>query len=183
MSDFLGDRRKALEDSFFAKRDRALLDQLHQQLQKEELSKASGITDDAVLESLVAAELGAQTITALSLVPLVATAWADGKLEATERDAIVAAIEGQGIQPGSIPHKLLEHWLSEAPGEDLVVAWKGYIGAIASSMPDGAATALRNEVLGRAKNVAQAAGGILGLGSISNAEQEVLDDLESAFPS
>jgi hypothetical protein len=40
---------------------------------------------------------------------------------------------------------------------------------------------LKNSVMGRARAVAEAAGGILGLASISSAEKQKLDELEWAF--
>ena len=53
--DFLGDRRKALEEEFFAKHNRQLLQQLRQTTavgaQKEALAAASGITDAACLNN------------------------------------------------------------------------------------------------------------------------------------
>ena len=55
MTEFLKDRERALEDSFFAKRDKELLAKLQQNLQKEQLGNASGISDDSVLDSLLAA--------------------------------------------------------------------------------------------------------------------------------
>ena len=52
--EFLGDRRAALEEAFFAKKDRELLQRLRELDQarqtKEGLSAASGITDESVLE-------------------------------------------------------------------------------------------------------------------------------------
>jgi hypothetical protein len=77
---------------------------------------------------------------------------------------------------------LFENWLQEAPDENLVSAWKAFVGAAVDGFSEPAA-AFRHDLIGRAKKVAQAAGGILGLGSISSSEQKVLDDLESAFPS
>jgi len=183
MTDFLRDREKALENSFFAQRDKELLSKLAQEVKKEQLAEASGIHEHAVLESLLAANLDPETIAALALVPLVATAWADQKLDEKEREALVAAIESEGIAAGSVAHDLISQWLDEAPGPDLVAAWKGYIGELIKKLPGDASTALRDDVLGRAKKVAQAAGGRLGVGSISRAEKKVLDDLESAFSS
>jgi hypothetical protein len=40
---------------------------------------------------------------------------------------------------------------------------------------------LRKEVLGRARQIAAAAGGVLGCGSISRAEAAVLEEVETAL--
>lgn len=183
MSDeFLGERRRVLEDSFFAQRDRDLMEKLKEQVKKEALSDACGIKDAAALECLVQANISPQTITALTLVPLIAVAWADGQIAPAERDAIRQATESAGIAADSACRQLLEYWLTE-PQPNLVVAWKEYIHALAASGSPEALETLRHDVLGRAKEVALAAGGILGMHRISKSEQAVLDDLASAFPS
>ena len=184
MSDeFLGERRRVLEDSFFAQRDRELMEKLRRRAKEEALSDACGINNPAVLEGLVNANISAETITALTLVPLIAVAWADGKLASKERDAILAATESAGIDANSVCRQLLEAWLAEAPGPELVDAWKEYIRALAATSSAAAVETLRDDVLGHAREIATAAGGILGLGSLSKREQAVIDDLATAFSS
>ena len=54
--------------------------------------------------------------------------------------------------------------------------------ALAPSLSESARNALKNDLLGRAQAVAQAAGGLLGLGNkISTSERAVLDELGEAF--
>ncbi|MDA1049496.1 MAG: hypothetical protein O3C40_03325 [Planctomycetota bacterium] len=181
--EFLGERRRVLEDSFFAQRDRELMEKLRQQVKADALSDACGIRNPAVIESLVNANISPETITALTLVPLIAVAWADGKIAAEERDAFWSATEAAGIEAGSICRQLLDAWLTEAPGPELVTAWKAYIQALAASASSAAVETLRNDVLDHARRIAAAAGGILGVGSISKSEKAVIDDLASAFSS
>src|SRR5438105_8011251 len=98
--ELFGDRRKALEEAFFAKQNERVKQQLRAkqegQARREALAAASGIRDEGVLDQLVALGLGAETLAALSLVPLVEVAWADGTIDAKERAAILAGIEKQG---------------------------------------------------------------------------------------
>jgi len=184
MSDeFLGERRRVLEDSFFAQRDRELMKELKKQVNAEALSDACGIKNQAVLEGLVNANISPETITALTLVPLIAVAWADGKIAPEERAAIFAATESVGIEADSVCRQLIEAWLAEAPGPELVEAWKGYIRALAASASAAAVETLRGDVLDHARGIATAAGGILGVGSISKSEKAVIDDLASVFSS
>ena len=49
------------------------------------------VADDAVLEKLANFGMDASTLAALSLAPLVLVAWADGEVDAKERDAVLAA--------------------------------------------------------------------------------------------
>jgi uncharacterized protein DUF533 len=183
--DLFGDRRKALEDAFFAKQNEKARQELRAKhegrARREALTAASGIRDDRVLDALASLGLGSETLAALSLVPLVEVAWADGAVDAKERAAILATVEQQGIPRQSPAHQLLEEWLSKPPEPRLLVTWKEYVKALASA-DAGALTALRGDVLGRARAVAEAAGGFLGLGSkISKAEEKMLQDLEQAL--
>jgi hypothetical protein len=186
--EFLGDRRKALEEEFFAKQNQRLLQQLGATMaakaKREALAAASGITNAAVLEQLVAADLSGETLAALSLVPLVEVAWADGNLDDKERSALLKAAEQAGLSPDSASYQLFDEWLRERPSRRLLAAWKAYVTALSSTLDAQAKQALRQDLLGRARAVAEAAGGFLGLGRrISSAEQAVLTELEQAFAS
>ena len=181
----LNSRRKALEESFYSKLDQELLDKLKteidQQEQKEQLAACSGITNDELLDRLIQRGIDAPTWAAISLIPLVEVAWADGKMESQERDAILQAAEQSGLEPETPSYILLQQWLEQKPDANLRDTWKQYISELAKDADPEAKPKFREAVLGRAKMVAEAAGGFLGMGSkISAAEQEVLDDLESA---
>ena len=183
----LDDRRAALEEAFFGKQNDALLRQLRKadeaKRTKAELSAASGITDDAVLEKLAALNIGSDTLTALSLVPLVAVAWADGSIDDNERRAAFSRAAEAGLAKQDVSHQLFERWLAEPPPPALLAAWKEYIGAFLATRSHEARTAFKLEILGRARTVAKAAGGFLGIGrKISPLEERVLSELEGAFP-
>ncbi|MBN1588662.1 MAG: hypothetical protein JW888_04030, partial [Pirellulales bacterium] len=75
-------RRRELEDKFFHERDQALLQALREERESKErkraLSEASGITDEDLLRQLDALDVRSETLVALSLIPMIAVAWADG---------------------------------------------------------------------------------------------------------
>lgn len=186
MSDeFLGDRKKALEESFFAKENERLKERLRAQRHKTEakqaLSEASGIRDDAMLDHLVALDIGPDTWTALSLVPLVEVAWADHALQARERQAILEAAADVTVTPGKPSYALLESWLAERPDGRLLDVWGEYVVGLCARLDESGRHQLREEIMGRARRVAAAAGGVLGWKSVNEAEQAVLDRLERAF--
>ena len=187
MTEFLDERRNALEETFFAKKDRELIERLKAEKEesslKSELAELSGITDDAVLSSLVGQGISASTMAALSLVPLVEMAWADQVVQDRERQAIREAAAKSGIVAESAAGQLLEQWLDERPGAELLETWKLYVKDLVSSLPAGTAASLKSEVLGRAEEVAKAAGGILGVGRFSSEEQDKLAELDAAFNS
>src|SRR5919198_1576509 len=108
--EFLHDRKRALENEFFHKREKALIERMRteqaRQTARQALATASGLTDPAVLDRLVGLGIEPDTLLALRLVPLVAVAWADGKLDDRERRAVLAGLEAAGITAGSAAYAL-----------------------------------------------------------------------------
>lgn len=117
-----------LEDAFFLEQDRLLKDRLQAMKNlartKEAISSVSGITNDAVLERLVALDVKPETVAALAAVPLIEVAWADGRIDPAERVAVLNHANGIGIVPGSVEHELLERWLTHRPSPQLMTAWQ-----------------------------------------------------------
>ena len=181
----LEERGRALEDQFFEKENQeklsAMKHKLDTQRSKDELRRASGMSDDAVLDRLVALGLRANTIAALSLVPLVQVAWADGAIQDNERTAILQGAHGKGLEEGTDGYELLQSWLKNQPGDELFTAWESYIKALASQLNDEQNRLLKTQIVGFAKMVATAAGGILGFGKVSASEEAVLTQIEAAF--
>jgi hypothetical protein len=185
-TELLGDRRRALEEQFFRKENQRLAAGLRLKRLTEEakadLERVSGIEDEAVLDKLVELGIGADTLTAMTLVPLVEMAWADGKMDTGEYEAILGGAEAAGITPGTPAYALLRDWLENRPPPRLLSAWRDYIGALCDEMIPAQRRALKNEVLSRARKVAEAAGGFLGVGrKVSREEEQVLGILETAF--
>ena len=184
--DFLGDRRKALEDSFFAQQDDQLIQQMHEKKEraqrKQDLAAASGISNQAVLDALAELGIESSTLAALALVPLVEVAWADGAVQTGERQAILRAAHEAGIDREHPSHALLDGWLQNRPGPDVLRAWREYIAGLCEHLDPVANEALRHDIVGRARTVAEAAGGFLGVGQkVSGAEEQLLAELDGAF--
>ncbi len=179
----LGAERKSLEAAFFAKRNSAL-EGMRSQREKqrgEDLARVSLIRDPEVIAKLVDLGLDSASWVALSLVPLVEVAWADGAMSRRERDAILTAAVRHGIEPGSPSREMLESWLDAQPPGALFVAWDAYATGLVAKLSREERTTLREEIVERARKVAQAAGGILGIASISDAEKRVIAVLEQKF--
>jgi hypothetical protein len=181
----LEERGRALENQFYEKENQqklaAMKKKLDAQQSKDELRKASGMSDDAVLDRLIALNLRANTIAALSLVPLIQVAWADGSVQDNERTAILQGAHGKGLEDGTPGYELLQTWLKSPPTEDLFAAWEAYIKALSAQLNDEQNRLLKNQIVGFAKMVAAAAGGILGFGKVSASEEKVLNRIEAAF--
>ncbi|MEN6307974.1 MAG: hypothetical protein ABFD91_09490, partial [Anaerohalosphaeraceae bacterium] len=73
-------------------------------------------------------------------------------------------------------------WLQHRPSQELLNAWMHYIQGLCETLTAAQKKNLKNELVGHARQIAQAAGGFLGLGNkISEAERCVLERLESVF--
>ena len=186
MTEYLGDRRKALEESFFAKHEQKLRADIRAQKEKEQgmeaLAANCGVKDAGVLGALIDAGIEPETLPALTLLPLVVVAWADGTVDAKERKAVLEAAEGAGIAKGDSPHALLEAWLEVRPPENFMDAWEGYARELRDVLGEAQRESVRRDIVDRARSVAEATGGVLGLGSkISREEKEVLKRVEAAL--
>jgi hypothetical protein len=184
--EFLGDRKKALEESFFSKHNAKLLERMKAEKKKkaarEALAEISGIDDEEVLRKLTELDIGADTWAVISLVPLVEVAWADGKMDEKERNAVLASAEANGVLRGTPGHELLEYWLARRPDARLLEVWGEYMVGLCAKLDADEKAAIEQKIIGRAREVAQAAGGFLGLGSkISPEEEAMLRGLDKAF--
>jgi hypothetical protein len=185
--EILRERGRSLEEEFFRREDARLKERLRQAAERESareaLVRASGIKSPEVLDRLIDLDIHPETVAALSLVPLVEVAWADGSLDASERGAVLERADTAGFAPGSIERALLETWLSRKPEPKLLRAWVHLVEGLCEQMSPQEVAALREGLLDKARAVAGASGGFLGLGSkISAKEADVIRRLESAFP-
>ena len=180
----LDQRGYSLEEAFFEKENKRLLEDMRKKNAAEKaleaLSQASGIRNFELLGQIHEIGLGPETLAALSLVPLVEVAWADGSIRKKERATILKAARDSGL-PEESSHQVLERWLTRRPDLTLLELWKEYVSELLKGSPE-IADGLRREVLGRAEEVATTSRPVLGR-KISNSERRVLDDLARAFES
>lgn len=178
-------REIGLEEAFFKERDQQLLAKLRGELaafeDKRKLAHVTGIVEEHVLTGLVLAGVRPESLAAVSLVPLVEVAWCDGMVAPEERDAVLNAAAREGIHEGSAAYALLGQWLQEHPDPKIIAAWKEYVHEAARLMPKEAVAALKKQMVDRATRVAAAAGGFLGLATISKHEKAKIEELAKAF--
>jgi len=182
--DDLDSSRRALETAFYREGSDAFRESLaaEQVRARGALALATGISDEKLLTRLAELGIRPETLAALTLIPLIEAAWADGVLDDKEREAVLSGAASSGIAPGSASYGLLELWTLERPAPDLVALWREFIAALGRSLTDAERTRLRERVIGRARDVAAAAGGLLdATPNVSAEEQAVLDDLGGAF--
>lgn len=178
-------REQALRNEFFHQVDEDLMAELESKSGSEKevqaLCDATGFADSDLLNELVALGLSPETIMAISLVPLILVAWADGNVDSKERHGIFESAKVQGITDGSPAAKMLKHWLNAKPEPQLRLTWIHYIQQIRSDISETASLTMRADFDRRTRAIAKASGGMLGFGKISKVEQSVIDDLREAF--
>jgi tellurite resistance protein len=173
---------KDLEETFFAKENERLLRELRAKAKIEDrrnaLKAVVKVKDEAIIDHLLELGVGPESVLAVGLVPLAAVAWADGRMEDKERKAILKAASERGVKPGTANYTMLEVWLREKPNRRLIEAWKKYARGIWEQLTEQERILMREGVVGRAREIAEAAGGFLGLQAISAKEKAVLEELE-----
>jgi hypothetical protein len=176
---------KDLEETFFAKENERLLRELRDKAKLDEKRKALHavvkVKDPAIIEHLLELGVGPESVLAVALVPMAAVAWADGRLDDKERKAILQAASERSIQPGSAGYTMLEVWLKQKPSQKLIEAWKKYARGIWEQLTKEEQVLMRVSLVDRAREIAEAAGGFLGVASISPKEEALLKELEKVL--
>src|SRR5262245_66021892 len=123
MATDLEKRGHALEEAFFTKRDEELLAKLrdHERAKRKqgELAEMTGIRDAKVLAALVGIGVSPDSLLAFGLAPILVMAWRKGKIEPAERNAILRATEGRGLNQGDTGLELIERWQKRLPDDGL----------------------------------------------------------------
>ena len=152
-----------LEERFFSEVVNQLLEKLRKELTTEQsaegIMRVTGITDEKLAEEIASMQITAETLSAFRLVPLVAVAWADDRVEENERYAITLCAEKAGIAQDDAAMGLLLSWTKKRPPDELIDAWCDYAKALAASLNGEHRDALRKEVLSEVKTVAASCGG------------------------
>jgi len=174
----------SLEDAFFAKEDLRLVESLREMKALEQttglLAEVSGIKDPKVLERLALLKVSPAAAASLAILPLVEVAWADGSVDAAERQAVLSALD-KALFFQTIDRDIVEAWLERRPPKHLVEAWDHYVKDLTAELSPAERKALADDILAHARQVALAAGAFLGFGGVSKPEQAVLDRLAKAF--
>lgn len=118
------------------------------------------------------------------LLPMVYVAWADGRIQPRERSLIVKIAEDHGLLANG-GRSTLEHWLSVPPSESQLRSDLALLNELCSAdgqLGDEFDADCAQMLIAYCQDVADAAGGILGLNSPrSEAEQSALKTIASAL--
>jgi hypothetical protein len=187
--DAFAERGRALEEEYFRKKDRELVERLRRAAQADQargdLSKQTGLTDPAVLGELQELGFTADTVVLLPLVPVLELAWAEGGITPAERQMLVSVARSRGIVEGSAADRQLTAWMADRPAPDVFTKAARLISALLDSGAPATKGLTADQVVKYAEQIASASGGLLGLPirAISMEERDLLaritNDLKS----
>jgi hypothetical protein len=179
ISESWSDRRRAHEDEYFRKRDQELVERARllaeEQAAFQRLAEAADVGDEDILRELQRLGYTAETVKLLYVVPLIDVAFADGTVSEPERAAIIAASRAHGVEPESPADRQVVQWLTEPPSAVLFDGTLHVLGALLQRRPPDQRAAVTRDLLDSCATVASASGGILGIRTISDKEQRVVD--------
>ncbi len=133
-------------------------------------------TDADVIRALADLGMDEQSIKALPLLPLVQVAWADGEIQAGERN-VIEELAVKRFELGEEGNRLLANWLRYPPTKTYLKKGREALLMVAQRDQDGFDEALLGDVLKLSRKVAKSAGGLFGIGAISSSESEALDEI------
>jgi len=149
--------------------------------EKQELIRSSQIEEPELLSRLLEAGFHSETLSALELVPIAFVAWASGSVTDPERKVVMSSLEDFGLLFNQASSDRFRGWLNARPDRELYVLWKDYLTEKLSSMSSEVRHAAGIRLLKKSTEVAMASGGLLGFGTICDAEQIILDEILEVF--
>jgi len=185
----LGDREKAMEESYFRREDAKLLAKLRDKAGLDDIALALGeklqVDNPELLARVKQVGLSIDTAPALFLAPMVQVAWAGGSVIKAERDAVLRIARERGVDPASPAYAQLEQWLKDRPDDavfDTSVAIIKYGFAV---LPAAEKEERIKRIVDACHEVAEASssslGWILGIRSVSDSEASTLDAIASTL--
>ena len=175
------ERERGLEEEYFMRKERELIEKLHQKLSSEsaqqQMAAATGIHDAEVIEALRELGYTPDTVMLLHLVPLIQVAWASGDVSDKERELIMQAAHSRGVAKGSTAETQLNEWLTKKPADAFFANTLRVIRIFIEALPADQRREARQDLLAYSRSIALASGGFLGIGAISGDENAALEEI------
>lgn len=186
LSNFSNKTAVKVENIFFAQEDQKLIEALKKMKEmeetKESLKKVSGIKNEKVLTKLIELNVRPETLAAISAIPLIEVAWADGKVDDKEKEIIINEVKKCFSEDEGIELSLIKEWLMNKPPRKMLEVWQNYIEGLCENFNKEELDNLKNAIMKNTKAVAEASGGFFGLGrKISKEEERMLKILIDSF--
>ena len=180
--DAFAERERALEDEYFQRRERELIEKMRRraalEAERQQMAEVAGITDQEILQELQQLGYTRDTVVLLHLLPLVQVAWAEWGVSARERQLILDVAKLRGVEPGSTAYEQLIQWLETRPSEEFAEKTLRLISAMLQALPPEKRETAKRDLVGYCTQVAAVSGGMLGfVNKISDDERAMLEHI------
>ena len=179
--DAFAKRGRALEEEYFRKKDRELIEKIRQAAAtahaRTDLGRKAGLEDPKLVQDLQDLGFTPDTVGLLPLVPIIQMAWAEGGITQAERELILRLARSRGIEAGSAADRQLMEWITNKPAEDVFARARRLIRAMVDSSSAQTGDLNANDLVKYCEEIASASGGILGIGRISAEERALLSSI------
>ena len=179
--DSLHERGRALEEEYFRKKNRELIEKMRLDATNDEARRSMGaqlgLNDPETLQQLQKLGFTADTVILLPLVPVVQMAWVDGSVTDAERSALFKIARSRGIAEGSAAHHQLSAWLADRPAPAVFESATRLIRAMLDAPAQDATKISPDDLVAYSETIAAASGGLLGINKISSEERALLASL------
>jgi hypothetical protein len=179
--DAFAKRGRALEEEYFRKKDRELIEKIRQAAAtahaRTDLGRKAGLEDPKLVQDLQDLGFTPDTVGLLPLVPIIQMAWAEGGITKPERELILRLARSRGIEAGSAADRQLMEWMTNKPAEDVFARARRLIRAMVDSSSAQTGDLNANDLVKYCEEIASASGGILGIGRISAEERALLSSI------
>lgn len=176
-----GERGRSLEEDYFRKRDRELIERMRQAAAvedaRQEMGRKTGLADPELLQELQDLGFTPDTVSLLPLVPVVQVAWAEGGVTGEERDLLIRLARSRGIEEGSAAARVLAAWMTNRPDVTVFNRAGRLIRAMLASGVEEAGALSVEDLVKHCEAIAGASGGMFGIGRISAEERALLSTI------
>jgi hypothetical protein len=179
--DMIRERGRSLEEDYFRKKDRELIEKMRQasaaEQDRQEMAKKIGFDNPVLLQELKELGFTPDTVSLLPLVPVLRMAWAEGGITGAERDLLVRLARSRGIPEGSEADRQLAAWMTRQPDESVFTRAGRLIRAMLDSRSPETSDLSADELVEYCERIAAASGGIFGIGRVSTEEKKLLSSI------
>jgi hypothetical protein len=141
------------------------------------IESSVGTDDAAIVDRIEQLGFNGESIKVLDLLPLIHVAWADGRIQKSERALILAILEQRGISPRSDASLFVEALLEARPSETFMAESLALIVDLTKKTG-----ANKDDIVDLCAKVAEAGGGLVSFGAkTTDAERTLIEDVARAL--
>lgn len=173
------------EERYFSKRNAEARERIRQELEAAAkkssdgrvIGQTLGTDKESVIARLQDMGFDADKARVFDLLPLVHVAWADGKVQASERRVILDILAQRGVESDSEAWLLIEALLEQRPSDTFLDETLALLREVV-----GDSSVRAHNIVELCQKVAAAHGPLFGLfGTVSGDEQKLLDHIASSL--